>query len=207
MLYRICRAILYGWLRLCYGFEVSGAEHLPEKGPVIVVSNHTNLIDPIVVGCSLRQRQVCFMAKEELFRIPLLGGLVRRLGAFPVKRGKGDRGAFRAALGILSADQVLGMFPEGTRHKDGKIHPLRPGAALLAVESGAMILPMVITGTERLKIFRFPRIKAYVGPAFKLAGDNSKKELIRTGTEEIYRHLIALEKKAEIATEKWAKSL
>ncbi|NLY90168.1 MAG: 1-acyl-sn-glycerol-3-phosphate acyltransferase [Firmicutes bacterium] len=196
MLYRICRAILYGWLKLCYRFEVSGAAHLPAEGPVIVVSNHANLIDPIVVGCSLRQRQVCFMAKEELFRIPLLRGLIRRLGAFPVKRGKGDRGAFRAAFSVLSAGKVLGMFPEGTRHKDGKIHPLRPGAALLAAESGAAILPVVITGTNRVTLFRFPRIKAYVGPAFKLTGDKSKKELIREGTDEIYTRLTELWKKS-----------
>lgn len=206
MLYRICRDILYGLLKLFYGFKVVGAEHLPEKGPIIVVANHTNLIDPIVVGCSLRQRQVCFMAKEELFRIPLFRGLIRRLGAFPVKRGKGDRGAFRAAMGILSAGKVLGMFPEGTRHKDGKIHPLRPGAALLAVETGAAILPMVITGTNRVALFRFPKIKAYVGSAFKLAGEGEKKELIRAGTEEIYTRLLELWEKAETGEGKWVKS-
>ena len=195
MLYRICRDILYGILKIFFGFKVVGAEHLPRKGPIIVVANHTNLIDPIVVGCSLRQRQVCFMAKEELFRIPLFGGLIRRLGAFPVKRGQGDRGAFRAALEVLTAGKVLGMFPEGTRYKDGKIHPLRPGAALLAVESGAMILPVVFTGTCRLALFRFPRIRAYVGSPFKLEGSAAKKELIRTGTEQIFTSLTELRRK------------
>lgn len=195
MLYRICRDILYGLLKLFYGFKVVGAEHLPEKGPIIVVANHTNLIDPIVVGCSLRQRQVCFMAKEELFRIPLFAGLIRRLGAFPVKRGQGDRGAFRAALEVLAAGKVLGMFPEGTRYKDGKIHPVRPGAAFLAVESGAMILPVVFTGTCRLALFRFPRIRAYVGSPFKLEGLAAKKELIRAGTDQIYTRLTELSRK------------
>ena len=192
MLYKICRDILYGFLKLLYGFQVVGAEHLPKKGPVIVVGNHTNLIDPIVVGCSLRQRQVCFMAKEELFRIPLFGGLLRRLGAFPVKRGQSDRGAFRAALAVLAAGKVLGMFPEGTRYKDGKIHPLRPGAALLAVESGAVILPVVFTGTCRLALFRFPRIRAYVGLPFKLKGSAPKKELARVGTNQIFAALTEL---------------
>ncbi|HBL36602.1 MAG TPA: 1-acyl-sn-glycerol-3-phosphate acyltransferase [Firmicutes bacterium] len=194
MLYRLCRDILYGMLKLFYGLKVVGAEQLPEKGPVIVVANHTNLIDPIVVGCSLRQRQVCFMAKEELFRIPFFGGLLRRLGAFPVKRGQGDRGAFRSALEVLSAGKVLGMFPEGTRHKDGKIHPLRQGAALLAVESGAMILPMVFTGTRGLSLFRFPRIRAYVGSPFKLEGPAAKKDLIREGTDQIFTRLTELRK-------------
>lgn len=196
MLYRICRAILVGFLRVCYRFQVFGAEHLPPTGPVIVVSNHANFIDPIVVGCSLHQRQVCFMAKEELFRIPLFGGLIRRLGAFPVKRGTGDRGAFRAARSALAAGKVVGMFPEGMRYRDGKIHPLKPGAALLAVESGALVLPMVITGTHRLKPFRFPRIKAYVGPAIKLEATADKKGMVRQGTDQIYTRLIELWEKS-----------
>lgn len=196
MLYSICRAILVGLLRLCYGFQVFGAENVPQTGPVIVVCNHANLIDPIVVGCSLHQRQVCFMAKEELFRIPLFSGLIRRLGAFPVKRGTGDRGAFRAARAVLSAGKVVGMFPEGKRYKDGKIHPLKPGAALLAVESGAVILPMVITGTHQLKPFRFPRIKAYVGPAIQLEAAAEKKEMVRKGTDQIFTSLNALWEKS-----------
>lgn len=196
MLYRIGRMLLTGLLRLCYRFQVFGAEHLPETGPVIVVSNHANFIDPIVVGCSLHQRQVCFMAKEELFRIPLFGGLIRRLGAFPVKRGTGDRGAFRAARAALVAGQVVGMFPEGTRYKDGKIHPLKPGAALLAVETGALVLPMVITGTHQLKPFRFPRIKAYVGPVLKLEAAADKKTAVRRGTEQIYARLMELWEKS-----------
>ena len=113
MLYRICRAILVGFLRVCYRFQVFGAEHLPPTGPVIVVSNHANFIDPIVVGCSLHQRQVCFMAKEELFRIPLFGGLIRRLGAFPVKRGTGDRGAFGPPGPRWRPAKWWGCFPKG----------------------------------------------------------------------------------------------
>ena len=196
MLYRICRALLVAFLRLCYRFQVFGAEHLPPTGPVIVVSNHANFIDPIVVGCSLQKRQVCFMAKEELFRIPLFGGLIRQLGAFPVKRGTGDRGAFRAARSALAAGKVVGMFPEGTRYKDGKIHPLKPGAALLAAESGALVLPMVITGTHHLKPFRFPRVKAYVGPAIKLVPSAEKKVMVRQGTDQIFTSLLELWEKS-----------
>src|SRR5690606_29770761 len=145
---------------------------------------------------SLQKRQVCFMAKEELFRIPLFGGLIRQLGAFPVKRGTGDRGAFRAARSALAAGKVVGMFPEGTRYKDGKIHPLKPGAALLAAESGALVLPMVITGTHHLKPFRFPRVKAYVGPVLKLEAAADKKTAVRRGTEQIYARLMELWEKS-----------
>ena len=92
MLYRICRALLVAFLRLCYRFQVFGAEHLPPTGPVIVVSNHANFIDPIVVGCSLQKRQVCLWQKKSCFG-SLFGGLIRQLGRSG-QAGTGDRGAF-----------------------------------------------------------------------------------------------------------------
>ncbi len=192
MLYNIARRILYLYLKVFHRFKVYGEEYLPLEGGVIVVSNHTNFIDPIVVGCSLRKRQVCFMAKEELFRIPFFGQIIKKLGAFPVRRGKGDRSAFRTAFEILKQKKVLGMFPEGTRYKDGKIHSIRQGATLLAAESGAKVLPMIIRGTNNLKLFRFPEIKVYIGEAFTIEQAESKKEMIIKGTAEIYSRLLYL---------------
>jgi 1-acyl-sn-glycerol-3-phosphate acyltransferase len=192
LLYEIAAYILSFYLKVFHRFQVYGAHHLPKNGPVIVVSNHANFIDPIVVGCSLRQRQVCFMAKEELFRIPFFGQIIKKLGAFPVRRGKGDRSAFRTAFEILKQKKVLGMFPEGTRYKDGKIHSIRQGATLLAAESGAKVLPMIIRGTNNLKLFRFPEIKVYIGEAFTIEQAESKKEMIIKGTAEIYSRLLYL---------------
>ncbi len=192
MLYIIVRSILYLYLKVFYRFKVYGEEHLPLESGVIVVSNHANFIDPIIVGCSLQKRKVCFMAKEELFRIPVFGQIIRKLGAFPVKRGKGDRSAFRTAFQILKEQKVLGMFPEGTRYKDGKIHTIRQGATLLAAESGAKVLPMIIRGTNNLKLFRFPKIKVYIGEAFSIEQAESKKEMIVKGTAEIYSRLLYL---------------
>lgn len=192
MLYKICTYLLYFYLKVFHRFKVEGAPHLPATGPVIVVSNHTNFIDPIVVGCSILQRQVYFMAKEELFRIPLLGHLIQKLGAFPIRRGKFDRVALRAAFAVLKQGKTLGMFPEGTRHKDNKLHPLHQGVSLLAVETNAQILPMIIRGTQNLRLFRFPRIKAYIGEAFTLPPAATKKEMVIKGTAEIYSRLLNL---------------
>ncbi|NLW56452.1 MAG: (d)CMP kinase [Firmicutes bacterium] len=194
LLYKICGSFLYFCLKVFYRFSVEGAHHLPATGPVIVASNHTSLLDPIVVGCSIlpRQRPVRFMAKEELFRIPLLGPLIRKLGAFPVRRGKGDRAALRAAMEVLKEGKVLGIFPEGTRYNDNKLHPLRHGVSLLAMETNAKILPVIIRGTQNLTFFRFPRIKVYIGEAFTLAPVGTKKEMVLKGTAEIYSRLLNL---------------
>ncbi|HBK69073.1 MAG TPA: 1-acyl-sn-glycerol-3-phosphate acyltransferase [Firmicutes bacterium] len=192
LLYEIAAYILSFYLKVFHRFQVYGAHHLPKNGPVIVVSNHANFIDPIVVGCSLRQRQVCFMAKEELFRIPIFRSLLPGLGTFPVRRGRSDRTAIRAAFEVLKQGKVLGMFPEGTRYRDGQLHPLRQGASLLAAETGASILPMIIRGTQKLKLFHFPQIKVYIGEAFALATVEPKKEMVLRGTAEIYTRLRAL---------------
>ncbi len=192
LLYKICGTILYICLKLFYRFSVEGAEHLPATGPVIVACNHCSLLDPIVVGCSILQRPVSFMAKEELFRIPLLGPIIRKLGAFPVRRGKGDRAAIRAAVEVLKEGKVLGIFPEGTRYKDNKLHPLRHGITLLAMETNARILPMIIRGTQQLNFFRFPKIKVYIGEAFQLVPGGTKKEMITEGTTVIYSRLLQL---------------
>lgn len=193
MLYKFAKVLLTVIVKLLYRMEVHGSENLPADGPVIVVANHASLMDPIFMGCSLK-RQVFFMAKEQLFKAPLLGTAIRAVGAFPVKRGAGDREAIRSAIGVLKQGKVLGMFPEGTRYKDGKIHPLRSGAALLAVKGKARILPMVIFGSHRIKFLRFPKIKVVIGPSFSLTsgGENKDKETLREGTEKIYSSLLAL---------------
>lgn len=194
MFYKMARDLLYVFVKIFYRLEIKGEEHVPPEGPVICVANHANLLDPIFLGCSLK-RPVTFMAKEELFRVPILGWIIKMLGVFPVKRGAGDRGAFRSAIQALQENKVLGMFPEGTRYRDGKIHPLRPGAALLAVQTGTCILPMLIYGTHRVKFLRFPKIRVWIGRSFFLDSAGNKKETVRAGTGKIYSRLVALQGK------------
>ncbi len=198
MFYRIVRVVVYVLAKILYRLEIKGGEHVPAEGPVICVANHANLLDPIFLGCSLK-RPVTFMAKEELFRVPVLSWIIKKLGAIPVKRGTGDRGAFRTAMRVLQEDKVLGMFPEGTRYRDGKIHPLRPGAALLALYTGACILPVLIHGTHRAKFLRFPKIKVWIGKPFFLSPAGSKKETVREGTSKIYSRLVTLQGMLETA--------
>jgi len=130
-----------------FGFEVSGIEHLPPSG-CIIAANHSSYLDPPILGTATPlPRQVRFMAKSELFRVPLLGPIIIRLGAFPVIRGTPDRKAIRKALDLLAQGWTLGIFPEGTRSKNGELQEPEPGLALIACQAGVPVVPMAIEGT------------------------------------------------------------
>ena len=168
-------------LKLFYRLSIIGKENIPKIEPVVVVSNHLSNIDPFVVNVALFPRKVCSMAKEELFRNPLLSFFFRKLGAFPIHRGKYDRRAFKNSLEVLSRGQVFAIFPEGRRNRleDGKLGPLHKGAALIAIKSGVLVVPMGIKGTE--KIFpkgnllpRFPKVKVKIGKPLPLINDKEQ---------------------------------
>lgn len=158
-------------LRLLTRCVVEGLENIPATGPLLLVANHLNLVDPPVLGAIL-PRRIVFMAKEELFRTPVIGSVVSWYGAFPVKRGQADRQALRTAVAILEKGGVVGMFPEGTRSKTGKMNEAHPGAALLAVLGSAPVLPIAITGTDRLRsvraLFTRPKITIRIGKPFTI---------------------------------------
>jgi 1-acyl-sn-glycerol-3-phosphate acyltransferase len=176
-------------------YQVVGAERMPRSGPLIVVANHLNNADPPLLGASL-PRRIRFMAKQELFDSPL-GPLVRWFGAFPVRRFEADLAALRRAQGILKEGGVLGMFPEGHRSRSGGMGPPHPGTALIALRSGAPLLPVAITGTEAIRtplvLLRRPRIRVVVGEPFTLpAGRRVTAEQVQAGTDEIMRRIAAL---------------
>ncbi|GAB6182195.1 lysophospholipid acyltransferase family protein [Desulfotomaculum defluvii] len=139
----IIRHILLFWRR----WKIVGLENLPVDGGVLVVSNHVSNLDPVVVGCALTRR-IHFMAKIELFRIPILNTIITLLGAFPIDREKSDRNAIRKALEHLKNGNVVGIFPEGTRSKTGELQKAHVGAAMLAVKGDVPILPVALIGTR-----------------------------------------------------------
>lgn len=145
------RAVVTGVARRIVGpalpLRVSGTENVPPDGPLIVVSNHLSNADPpiLIIACP---RPLFFMGKAELFRNPALAWLVRKFGGFPVERGTADRAALRHALRVLNQGIALGIFPEGGRSKTGAMRPGLSGVGLLALQSGAPVLPVGLTGTE-----------------------------------------------------------
>ncbi len=158
MLYKFISFLLRVFMRLIFRVKVYDMENFPKEGPVIVSINHTSYWDVPLVGC-LMPRKLHYMAKHDLFKVPLLGSFMKWVGAFPVTRGKGDIGAIRTALEVLRQGKVIAIFPEGRRVKKGMEHSAKPGVALIAEKSGAPILPIAIGGKYRL----FARVPITVG--------------------------------------------
>ena len=129
--------------------RIYGSERVPASGRLIVVANHASDFDPVILSNCVR-RPVSYMAKAELFQVPVLGQAIRLYGAYPVKRGTADRSAIRAALAQLEAGWAVGLFPQGTRTADGRISEPKLGAALLAAKSQSPLLPVSLWGTEAI---------------------------------------------------------
>jgi 1-acyl-sn-glycerol-3-phosphate acyltransferase len=156
-LYAFVRVLVTPLLRVWLRLRVTGREHVPAEGAAILAPNHKSLADPFLVGLSVRKRHVRFMAKAELFK-GLLGWLLPRLGAFPVRRGESDAEAIETARTLLADGELVVVFPEGTRVGEPDVlgSPHR-GAGRLAIETGAPIVPTAIEGTSHLWFGPLPK--------------------------------------------------
>jgi 1-acyl-sn-glycerol-3-phosphate acyltransferase len=134
--------------RLLFRGRTAGNANVPEEGALVVVANHGSHLDPPLLGHALG-RPVAFMAKAELFRVPLLGPIIRACGAYPVARGASDREAIRTATDRLQQGWATGVFLDGTRQSDGRVNDPQPGAALLAARAGVPLLPVAIINSHR----------------------------------------------------------
>jgi len=131
------------------GWRVEGQEHVPKTGGVLIAANHLSYADPPAIGLAMRRR-CWFMGKAPLFRVPVLAPVSRMYLAFPVRVDGGmDRDALRRTETLLAAGEAVCIYPEGHVSRDGKLHPLQPGAALLALRAGVPVVPAAITGTDR----------------------------------------------------------
>jgi 1-acyl-sn-glycerol-3-phosphate acyltransferase len=148
--YAAARTLANGLLRLLLRREVTGLEHLPRSGPVLVAANHASFWDPPVLGATL-PRELAIMTRASFFAVPGFGALIRSLGAFPVAKGAPDLRAFRRARSVLEGGGALLVFPEGGRMKDGRLHPGLPGVGLLAAHTRAPIVPLYVAGTNRIR--------------------------------------------------------
>jgi 1-acyl-sn-glycerol-3-phosphate acyltransferase len=161
------------------GLYVQGEENVPVAGPVLMVSNHLSYLDPVSIG-DASPRRVVFMAKAPLFENRILGFLLRGVDAFPVRRGEPDRSAFRTTLAMLGEGRTVCIFPEGTRSPDGTLQDAEPGAALFAMKAGCPIVPVFVSGTDKMLArggrFHRARVTVAFGTPFTLSRATAKEE-------------------------------
>jgi 1-acyl-sn-glycerol-3-phosphate acyltransferase len=198
MAYFVGWSLFLVFFKIYLGFKVVGRENVPKKGAFLFVSNHSSYLDPILLGTSL-YRGLYYMARESLFARPLSDWIIRSVHAFPVKRGKGDLGALRQALGILEGGKPLAMFPEGARSPDGKLRPVKPGVGFIAAKSGVPIVPVYIDGSwqafsKNLKTLRRYPVTVYIGEpiTFDLAKGREGREVYQKISDEIMAKIAAL---------------
>ena len=171
-LYAFARVLLVTAVRAYGRFCEAGAGRLPASGPAIVVANHPSDVDPILLGVTF-PRTLHFVADVVQFRRGFVGPVIRRLAAIPIHKGQPDRAALEAALGVLEAGGVVAIFAEGDLYRRGDPADFHPGVGLLAVRSGAPVVPVAITGAERLWAngrLHWPWIRVSVGQQRSFAG-------------------------------------
>ena len=158
-----------------------GRDNIPQKNTFIMVSNHGSLLDPPLLGHALG-RNISFMAKAELFKIPFLGFVIRACGAYPVKRGIADKNTIKIACNKLSNNNCIGIFIDGTRQKNGRVNKPKQGAALLAFKNQTLLLPVAIVNSHKLIRFKyciplFSKIVIKVGKPLPPPQSSSRDEL------------------------------
>ncbi len=185
-----------GLLLLFSRWRVIGRDNVPSRGPLIVVANHFSFIDPPLISASV-SRRISFLAKQELFRFLPIKLMISSFGAIPVRRGRSSRYALERCQKLLGRGQTLGIFPENRRSRNGQLqHPQR-GVAVLAVRTGAPILPIAIMGSEKVQrardIFRRPSITVVVGRPFHLEPpDEESAEALQAQAELVMGRIASL---------------
>ncbi|MBQ8005679.1 MAG: 1-acyl-sn-glycerol-3-phosphate acyltransferase [Clostridia bacterium] len=193
--YKIVHGILAGAVKFIFRVKVTGLENEPGPGGILLCSNHVTLLDPICINVVLRKTEPFYMAKKELFKIPLLNGLIRAFGAYPVNRGGGDIGAIHKTIDLLSEGHCVGIFPQGTRCKGVPFEETRfkNGAALVLSKTNVPVLPCRVKVKNNCWL-PFRKIEVVIGEqieASELAFDaekNRTEELARI-TDVIYRRI------------------
>jgi 1-acyl-sn-glycerol-3-phosphate acyltransferase len=193
MLYNVFRAAFWVFTHLVCRYHVRGREHIPFTGPVLIVANHLSWYDPILLWAVL-PRRVWFFTKFEIFRWPVVGLLCRLTGQIPVNRGESDRAALERGLTYLQEGKALMVFPEGTVERQEQMIAAHTGAAMLAIRTGATILPIAHCGTRRvLRSLRvwFPRVEIEIGKPYTpvLPESVPRKVALKLVTEDMMKRI------------------
>lgn len=178
-MYRFCRALGAVWLKVFKRFEVSGKENIPSSGAAVICANHIHLFDPLAIGICTK-RIITFMAKSDLYKSKAGKWFFTKLRTIPVNRDGNDLYSMKKALETIRNSELLGIFPEGTREKEGKVLDFKPGAAMLALKTSTPVIPVYIEGDYRI----FRKVKLVIGEPLDLSEYQGRKL-----TNEDYAHV------------------
>ncbi len=158
VIYRVVAGLIIGLSKVFFRPTVTGRENIPLHGPVLIAPIHRSNVD-FAFTLFISSRKVFFMAKDSIFKVPMLGPLVSHLGAFPIRRGSADRDSMKLAEEVLRRGYALVLFPEGTRKEGRRVEPIHDGAMFVAARTGAMVVPVGIGGSDRAMPLgaKFPR--------------------------------------------------
>ncbi len=147
-MYKLVKGILSVYIHLFLKLKVSGAENIPSEGGGIICANHIHLLDPFAVGINTK-RVISFMAKKEIFKSKIGAWFFTKLHAIPVNRDGNDAYSLKKALGVINSNELLGIFPEGTREKEGKTLKFKPGVSMLSIKTQTPLIPVFIEGSYK----------------------------------------------------------
>jgi 1-acyl-sn-glycerol-3-phosphate acyltransferase len=168
--YRVARIIVSIIFRIIFRIEINGKENIPMEGPLVVCSNHISNLDPIILGIAF-PRPIIFMAKKELFNNKLIAKLITGLGAFPVDRKGSDIAAIKTSFRVLKNEQVLGIFPEGTRVHEMDLDNVKPGIGLISIKNRSPVIPIFIDSNYKL----FSKVVVNIGEPILFDEYHSRK--------------------------------
>lgn len=189
------RPIGVSFIKTQYKVEYVGLENVPDEGGFILAANHISALDPVYIAVGVKNRQIHYMGKKELFENPFTNWLFTKANAFPIARGKADSEALNYAIRDVKEGNVLGIFPEGTRSKDGKIGRAKSGVALIAKEAKADVLPVAFCSTDNFK--KGTKLTVRFGKMIPFSelnlGEDSQREDLKTAAKYIMDKITALQ--------------
>lgn len=212
--YTVIYSVFARLVRGVFRIKIIGAENEPqEECGLIVCGNHLSFADPVIIGASLT-RQVHFLAKRELFKVPLLGRLIRAFGAYPISRGSADVGAIKKTIELANSGECVGIFPQGTRCMGvaPTVESARSGIGMVSVHTDAPILPVAIV-TKKYKVRPFCRTRIVIGKPItknelaieEFVGENGKVKVrsseYKRVSERVFGDVVALAQKNSFSSE------
>jgi len=193
--YGLVRIVLTPYLLIVHRARSIDTQNVPLAGQVIVAPNHFSFLDHFFVAVFLR-RKVNFMAKSQLFKNPILQFIFTHGGVFPVRRGYRDEEAFITAHSVLARGDLVVMYPEGGRSRSGELGDPKPGLGRLALESGAIVVPTAIVGTQKArnwKRFNFPKVTVLYGEPVRFERiENPTREQQQAAAQLVFDRVKAL---------------